>query len=167
MEQHAGETAIQMCREVLFPSVERHCLLASLVCILFEGTTRGPCFYSNNVNMDSCKQEAVEEMYMQSRNSKNKQRFVCGPCRDWLVEESLASIAKHAPPIPVSSFCLVEGGADLEEGEIPREESVELQTPPKRAKVCSADLDEGEIPGEKSVERQTPPKRAKVCNMDA
>ena len=62
---------------------------------------------------------------------------------------------------------MVEGGADLEEGEIPREESVERQTPPKRAKVCSADLDEGEIPGEKSVERQTPPKRAKVCNMDA
>ena len=167
MEQHASETAIQMCREVLFPSVERHCLLASLVCILFEGTTRGPCFYSNNVNMDSCKQEAVEEMYMHSRKSKNKQRFFCGPCRYWFVEERLASILGDVPPIPVGSFCLVEGGADLEECEIPREESVERQTPPKRAKVCSADLNEGEIPGEKSVKRQTPPKHAKVCDMDA
>ena len=62
---------------------------------------------------------------------------------------------------------MVEGGADLEEVELPREKSVEWQTPPKRVKVCSADSDEGEIPGEKSVERQTPPKRAKVCNMDA
>ena len=139
MEQHAGEMAIQMCREVLLPSAKRRRLLVSLVCILFEGTIRGSCFYSNNANMGSCEQEAVEEIYMQSRNSKNKQRFVCGPCRDWLVEESLASIAMHVPPIPVSSFCLVEGGADLEEGEIPREESVERQTPPKRAKVCNMD----------------------------
>ena len=93
MEEHVGEMAIQMCRGVLLPSAKRRRLLVSLVCILFEGTIRGPCFYSNNANMGSCEQEAVEEIHMRSRNSKNKQRYVCGPCRDWLVEESLASIA--------------------------------------------------------------------------
>jgi len=73
-------------------------------------------------------------------------------CAQWLVAESLGEIA-----LPQA----------MSEGEIPGEESVERQTPPKRAKVCSADLEEGEIPGEKSAARQTPPKRAKVCNMDA
>ena len=93
MEQRAGEMAIQLCREVLIPSAERRRFLVPLVCISFEGTTLGTCFYSTNVNMGSCKQEAVAEIYMRGRCAKNKERLVCGPCRGWLVEESLASIA--------------------------------------------------------------------------
>jgi hypothetical protein len=95
MEQHAGGMAIQLCRGVLLPSAERRLFLAPFVCILFESTTLGSCFYITNVNMSSCKQEAVEEIYMRGRSAKNKQRLVCGPCMDWFVEESLASIAMH------------------------------------------------------------------------
>ena len=106
MEEHVGEMAIQMCREVLVPSAKRRRLLVSLVCILFEGTIRGPCFYSNNANMGSCEQEAVEEIYMRCRRATNKQRSVCGPCRDWLVEESLASIATVGIRLPCACSVL-------------------------------------------------------------
>ena len=45
--------------------------------LLFEGGACGVCYYSNNLNMGSCEQEAVQEIYMQSRNSRKRQRFVC------------------------------------------------------------------------------------------
>ena len=116
-------------------------------------TSRGPaCFYSGNENMPACKQQGGLCIRMTGKRASPKERNCCSVCAQWLVAESLGEIA-----LPQA----------MSEGEIPEEESVERQTPPKRARVCSADLEEGEIPGEKSAVRQTPPKRAKVCNMDA
>ena len=113
MEEHVGEMAIQMCREVLLPSAKRRRLLVSLVCILFEGTIRGSCFYSNNANMGSCEQEAVGEIHMKGTSSKKKQRLVCRSCLEWLVDGGVASIVVpnmlggHAPFSNESRFrCL-------------------------------------------------------------
>ena len=90
MQQHAQALMIRLCRKAMLPSGD---ITSRIGFWLFEGSACDVCHYSDNPNMGSCEQKAVGEIYMRGRCAKKKERLVCGPCRDWLVEESLASIA--------------------------------------------------------------------------
>ena len=100
MQQRDRAMMIRLCRKAMLPSDD---ITSRIGFLLFEGGACGVCYYSNNLNMGSCEQDAVGEIHMKGTSSKKKQRLVCRTCMEWLVDGGMASIVVpnmlggHAP----------------------------------------------------------------------